>query len=267
MRFFDKLGGIALICLIFCANLSFSQDFEVAPAKINFDCEPGQIQSKTMYIRNHSTLKQKFNLTTADLHPDSLGTKKKNGLMYSCKDWITLNPSFFDLNPNESKEVTVSLQVPPGHSETRWCMVHVSATEEQTTLAADQQMKSGVKVKPRIGIKVIQSPKSNSNYKGGIYNLKEITTAKDSLRSFEAFVSNTGDKEIMGKIFLVFSNLETAREIKEKPIRTNLLPGATKKITLFMPKTIPPGKYSMAAILDYGNNAPLEAAQLEIEVK
>jgi len=185
----------------------------------------------------------------------------------SCKDWLTLNPSFFDLNPNEVKEVKVVLQTPPGHSETRWCMIYVSATEEQTSLAADKQLKSGVKVKPRIGVRVIQSPKSNTNWKGAIAELKEITKANDTLRTFQANVSNTGDKVIEGKIYLVLSNLETAKEIKEKPERINVLPGAVKIITMTLHKNVPPGKYSLAAILDYGNNSTLEAVQMNVEVK
>ncbi|MBI4930289.1 MAG: hypothetical protein HY841_05970 [Bacteroidetes bacterium] len=243
-----------------------AQDFEVAPVKMLYDCEPGQIQTKTLYIRNHANQKQQFNVVAVDLPADSLG-KKKTSENKSCKDWITLNPSFFDLNPNEQKEVKVVMQVPPGHSETRWCMVFVSATEEQTALSADKQMKGSVKVKPRIGVKVIQSPKSNINYKGAISNLKETTLPADTLRTFQANISNTGDKVIEGKIYLVFSNLETAKEIKEKPQRITVLPGATKKITLIMPPKIPAGKYSLAAILDYGNNSALEAVQMNVEVK
>jgi len=263
MRNFSLL--FFLIPLYLIPYTSYGQDFEVAPVKMLYDCEPGQIQTKILYIRNHANQKQQFNVSVVDLPADSLGKKKK--VEKSCKDWLTLNPAFFDLNPNEVKEVKVVLQTPPGHSETRWCMIYVSATEEQTSLAADKQMKSGVKVKPRIGVKVIQSPRSNTNWQGAIGGLKEITLATDTVRTFQANISNTGDKVIDGKIYLVLSNLETAKEIKEKPERINVLPGAVKIITLTMPKNVPSGKYSLAAILDYGNNSTLEAVQMNVEVK
>ncbi len=268
MRNFFLIITFCLLPSAFCLLPSYSQDFEVAPVKLLYDCEPGQIQTKILYVRNHANQKQQFNLLIAEMPADSAGKKKKLvSENKSCKDWLTLNPSFFDLNPNEVKEVKVVMQTPPGHSETRWCMIYVSATEEQTSLAADKQMKSGVKVKPRIGVKVIQSPKSNTNWKGAISNLKEITLATDTVRTFQANVSNTGDKVIEGKIYLVISNLETAKEIKEKPIKINVLPQGTKIITLIMPKNVPPGKYSLAAILDYGNNSTLEAVQMNVEVK
>lgn len=269
MRNFSLLFFLIPLYLIPYASIScFAQDFEVAPVKLLYDCEQGQIQTKIMYIRNHANQKQQFNLLIADMPADSAGKKKKTITENkSCKDWLTINPSFFDLNPNETKEVKVVMQTPPSHSETRWCMIFVSATEEQTSLAADKQMKSGVKVKPRIGVKVIQSPKSNTNWKGAIGELKEITQANDTVRTFQANISNTGDKVIDGKIYLVLSNLETAKEIKEKPERINVLPGAVKIIALTMPKNVPSGKYSLAAILDYGNNSTLEAVQMNVEVK
>lgn len=270
MRFsFQKRFFGLLIALIALSSIKLTgQDFEVAPAKIYYDCEPGQIQTKILYVRNHANEKQQFNLVPVDMPADSLGTKKKDEVISSsCKDWITLNPPFFDLNPNETKEIQVTLQTPSGHSETRWCMIYVSAVEEQTALTVDKQMRSGVKVRPRIGIKVIQSPKSNRNYKGSISGFKEVTLANDSLRSFEAIITNSGDKEIQGKIFLVLSNLETADEIKQKPIRASLMPGSSKKLKLELTAKAPAGKYSLAAIFDYGNNAALEAAQIDIEIK
>ena len=79
--------------------MSFSQDFEVAPAKLNYDCEPGQIQTKTMTVRNHSNEKQQFVLVVGDMKLDSVKNPKTPGPnLKSCKDWLTVNPSFFDLN-------------------------------------------------------------------------------------------------------------------------------------------------------------------------
>lgn len=263
--------GIILSLLLTLIHFSVKgQDFEVAPVKLLYDCEPGQIQERIITIRNHANQKQQFTLTLADIPIDSAGKKIKSEAKQaekSCKNWVTVNPAVFELNPNETREAKVVLQVPPGHGETRWAMLYVTAVEEQTAHSADKQLKSGVKVKPRIGVKIIQSPKSNTNYAGAIGDLKEITQPKDSLRRFEATVTNTGDKPIDGKVYLVFSNLETAQEVKAKPLRVTVLPGNSKKINLILPASVPAGKYSMAAILDYGNNSALEAVQMNIEVK
>ncbi len=259
---FLKLPFVVLFLTSFL-SVANAQDFEVAPVKLNYDCEPGEIQTKTVTIRNHDNKKQQFTLTAVDMKFDSINPKNK-----SCKDWITINPSFFDINPNDKAEVKVIMQVPSGEFNTRGALIHVSATQEQTALAADKQMvKSALTVKPRISIKVVQSPRSNSNYKGTITDLKEITLPKDSVRTFQVKVSNPGDKVIDSKIYLVLSDLATAKEIKDKPRRLSLFPGTSQTISLNFPKNIPPGKYSLAAILDYGNNSSLEAVQMNVEVK
>lgn len=265
------LGLIPFLTCFFLES-SFSQDFEVAPAKLVYDCEPGQIQTKTLTVRNHSTQKQQFSLTLADAQVDTAGHTKADVAKLkkekSCKDWITINPPFFELNPNESYEAKVMMQVPPGQSSTRWAMLYVSAVEEQTAIGSDKQMKTGLDLKPRIGVRVTQSPKSNMNFKGAISDLKEITQKQDTIRTFNVKISNTGDKILEGKIHLVLSNLETAKEIKAKPIKTGTIyPGNAKKMNLTLPQNVPAGKYSMAAILDFGNNSALEAVQMTIEVK
>jgi P pilus assembly chaperone PapD len=266
------IANFRFILLFFAAitylKPSFSQDFEVGPAKLNYDCEPGQIQTKTMTIRNHANSKQQFVLISADIKLDTVKNQKATTPnIKSCKDWLTITPSFFDLNPNETKEVKVVMQVPPGESATKGAVIYVSATEEQTALGADVQMKSSIKVRPRIAVKVIQSPRSNTNYSAALSNLKEVTQPQDSVRSFQVKVLNNGDKVLDGKMYLVLSNLETAKEFKEKPQKLTLFPGVSQTMTLHMPKNVPAGKYSLAAILDYGNNSALEAVQMNIEVK
>ena len=266
LRIIPTLKGKLAFTALFASflSVSYAQDFEVAPVKLNYDCEAGEIQTKMMTVRNHANTKQQFSVDVSDMVFDDTIKSMKNR---SCKDWLTVNPSFFDLNPNESFDVKVILQVPPGEFSTRGALIHVSATEEQTAFSADKQMKSAVKLRPRIGVKVVQSPRSNNNYKGAISGLKEVTLPKDTVRTFHVVISNPGDKMLNGKVYLVLSNLETAKEIKDKPRKVSLFPGTSKTMTLYFPKEAPVGKYSMAAILDYGNNSALEAVQMNVEVR
>jgi P pilus assembly chaperone PapD len=257
-----------LVCLMLYGSfftLAYGQDFEVAPAKLNFTCEPGQIETKSITIHNHGNEKQQFTVSPANMKFDSLSAEEI--AKKSCKDWLTLTPSFFTINPNDKMEVKVIMQVPPNESSTKGALIIVSATEEQNSIAADKQMKSAIKVRPRISVKVTQSPKSNTNYKASVSNLKEITLSKDSIRSFQVKITNQGDKMIDGKIYLVLSNLETAKETKEKPQSVSIFPSVSKTSVLKLPKNTPSGKYSLAVILDYGNSSALEAVQMNIVVK
>jgi len=68
---------ITLYLIPYTSIPSYSQDFEVAPVKMLYDCEPGQIQTKILYVRNHANQKQQFNILVAEMPADSAGKKKK----------------------------------------------------------------------------------------------------------------------------------------------------------------------------------------------
>ena len=186
----------------------FGQDFEVAPVVINFDANPGEIQKADVTIRNHSNIKESYTITLGDFIIDENGAKKRmpaGQSSKSCANWTTITPSFIQLNPNEEKTVSVIMTVPKDGNDTRWCLLYVQTTEEQTENPVDKQLQTGIKVKPRIAVLVNQSPKSNTNYSGKIYDLKDITTDEDSTNIYEVTVENTGDKILEAKVQLYLS--------------------------------------------------------------
>ena len=210
-----------LTFLLFSIIVS-AQDFEVSPVSMSFSVEPGQVGTKTLTVKNYDSQKGSFSLTLGDMQRDSTGKGKRLAAgtsSRSCANWITLNPSFFDLNPNESKEVVVTLKVPISESSSKWALIYVKSVHEQTSQGAEKVTATGIRVSPRITVQVYQSPSSNSNFKASIANLKEVTTAKDTVRKFSSFLKNTGDKKVTAKVQLVISNVETMKEKKYHPFR------------------------------------------------
>ncbi len=264
-------GFILLINILF---FSFSgllaQDFEVAPVLVNFDANPGETQSKILTIRNHNPERQTFTLNLSDYEPDLAGNKLRlegGGSERTLSNWININPAFVVLNPNESAEVELILNVPRDGFSTRWGMLHVQVTKEQTPSAADKQLATGVVLVPRIVVLVQQSPRANQNFLAEVKDLKEITKPGEKFRSFEAVISNTGDKVIDAKIFLALANLETAEEEQFKATKVTVYPGFERKVNLSLPKDLKTGSYALAFLMDYGKNSAIEGAQLLLEVK
>ncbi len=258
------------LSLIFVTNLIFAQDFEVAPVIMNFDANPGQIQKKKLTIRNHANVKQSFTFDFGDYEVNEEGKKVRQSAgtsKRSCASWTTVTPNLITLNPNEEREVMVLMTVPKDGFSTKWGMIYVQASTEQQGNEIDKQLATGIKVTPRIAILISQSPKTNHNYKGKIYNLKEVTTEKDSLKTFEVVVENTGDKIIEGSVQLLLANMETANETKYKPEKNRVFPGEKRTFTLTLPNNIPQGKYVLAAVLNYGHGSNLEGTQLLLEFK
>ena len=133
-------------------------------------------------------------------------------------------------------------------------------------MADGQVVATGSLVTPRIAIYVFQSPKSNTKCKAMVNGIREITSAGETVRTFEVNVENIGDKILDCKIHLIISDLETAKERKVDPVKIKLLPDESRIVILNLPSDLAKGNYSLAAILDYGHRTNLEAVQMEIKV-
>jgi hypothetical protein len=258
------------LLLTVSTSLIYAQDFEVAPVILNFKADPGSIETQKITIRNHAGKKQNFEFKTADYSIDESGNKKRlpaGTSKRSCADWLSISPSLLELNPNESREVIVTMTVPKDGFSTRWGLIYVQTAKEQTGSKADKSLNTGVVISPRIVIQVTQSPNSNSNYKAVIQNLQEITKPGEIQRSFKVDVSNVGDKPINANVFLTIADVKTAKEIKYKPEKINVFPDGVRNVVLKLPADVPKGKYALAALLDYGHGTALEGVQMMIEIK
>lgn len=261
-----------IFCLLFILPLVSlnAQDFEVSPVVLNFNANPGEIQQSKVTIRNHANIKQAYTFNLGDFEIDNSGKKKRipaGESARSCADWITISPTFVELNPNEEREINVIMTVPEGKSASKWSMIYVQASQEQNENPVDKELATGIKVVPRIVVLVNQSPKINTNYSAKISNLVDISTKEDSLHTYKVTVENTGDKIIEANVQLALANLKTATEQKFSKEMQRVYPGEKRTFELSLPAIeFTAGQYALAAILDYGHGTNLEGTQILIEL-
>jgi hypothetical protein len=260
----------SLLSILFFTSVLYAQDFEVAPVLMTFNGDPGEIQKKEINLTNHSAKPQKYSLRLADYTLDKDGNKKAavaGSTKRSCADWITLNPSLLELNPNQTANIEALMTVPKDGFSAKWCMIYVEVTKEQSSFEADKSMATGVILMPRIVILVKQSPKSNNNYKATITGLKEVTKPGEADRSFEVLVTNNGDNVIDANVNLALADIQSAKEQKFNPVKVTVYPDASRTVKLQISTKLNKGKYALAAILDYGHRQPLGGTQMLLEVK
>ncbi len=258
------------ICLIALPRAVTGQDFEVAPVLVSFDANPGENQTRTITVRNHSNERQKFTLGLADYTVDQEGTKQAQpagSTDRSLIDWLTINPAFLELNPNEEGSATLILNVPRTGFNTRWGMVRIEVAKEKEPSMADKQLATGILIVPRIVVLVKQSPRSNQNFSGSVKELREVEGHHPEHRSFQATLVNSGDKILDAKVFLALANLETALEEQFKPTPVTIYPGQERKVTLTLPVEPEPGQYALALLMDYGKGSSIEGAQILLAVE
>lgn len=259
-----------IFSFLIIATCMFAQDFEVSPVLMSFNGDQGEIQRNQINLINHSGKPQKYMLKLMDYVVDKDGNKKSmapGSTNRSCADWITLNPSLIELNPNQSGTIEVLMAVPKDGFSTRWGMISVEVVEEQSSFEVDKTLAPGVKIIPRIIVLVKQSPKSNKNFKATISDLKEVTKPSDKLRTFEMKVTNTGDKILDANVYLALANIQTTQEEKFEPTKITIYPDAIRIVKIQLPKVITKGQYALGAFLDYGHRQPLEGIQLLLDVK
>ncbi len=260
-----------VVNIIFLMTSSvFGQDFEVAPVLVSFDANPGEIQNQTLFVRNHTNERQKFILNLTDYLLNENGTKQSvesGSTLRTLAEWLTINPAFVELNPNESAEVQLILTVPRNGFSTRWGMIPIEVAREQVTATADKQLATGVVLIPRIVVLVKQSPRSNQNYKGTVSGLKEVTEDGDEFKSFEAIITNEGDKVLDAKVFLALANLNTMEEQQMNPTNVTVYPDQSRKVVLTLNNKPGPGKFALAFLMDYGHRSNIEGSQILMEVE
>jgi uncharacterized protein (DUF2141 family) len=255
----------------FLFSASYAQDFEVAPVRLDFNVEPGENQTKTINVKNHSNKKSSFIIAINDFLPGSDGTRKTlppNTTRRSAANWLNINPSFFELNPGDEIPIQITMLVPADEYSASWCMLNIQPTREQTSWSADKGIGTGIMVSGRISVAIYQSPRSNTNHSIKVTNLMEVTTQADVFRKFTATVDNLGDKVTICKIHMITSNIETTEEKQYPILEIETYPKMARTVELTLPNDeLSPGKYALAVIVDYGSRFALEGAQIVIDVK
>jgi len=261
---------IFVISILLSTNIAHSQDFEVAPVRLDFNVEPGESQTKVINVKNHSNKKTTYMVLINDFLPSTDGKRQimpPNTTRRSAATWLNINPSFFELNPGDQIPIQVSMLVPGDEYGAAWGMLYIQQAEEQTSWSADKALGAGVKVSGRIGVVLYQSPASNSNYSVKVTTIQEITKPEDINRKFSATLDNLGDKVTNCKIHLIASDIRTAEEKQFPSFEVETFPKMTRTVEVELPKgELPPGKYALAIIVDYGPRYALEGAQIIIDV-
>ena len=261
--------------LLFVSCRLCAQDFEVAPVIVEFDAEPATNQVKIVNLKNHSNKPMSYMVSMADFLPKQEGGEEllpPNTTKNSCANWITVNPSFFEVAPGGDISLQISMLVPSEEYKTAWGLIYIQPTREQTSWAADKQTATGINVSGRIGISVYQAPKSMGNHAIKVANLQEVFGVSDgSTRRFSAVIENIGDRITSCKVFMLLSRLDAIAEVGEEERidvgKVVVFPKMTRIVEFSLPDGVAPGIYSLALLADYGARYPLEGAQAKITVK
>lgn len=261
---------LSVLIAIFYCTLSFSQGLLIKPAVVDFKNDRGQTSTQTLLIQNGLSQKMQFKVYLADWTRDSLGGHKymaPNTNTFSCAAWIKLDHDFVELNPGESKNITVTMSVPDAAeavSMMKWAMVFIETTEETNVAKAGKGLQAEISKAMRMGIHIYQTPPSAATKDLKMTSFEGVASND---KKYVITCQNTGMVQLQCKSFLELTNLSTGEKTKLDNPDFPMFPGQVRLVSYDLPGTLSKGKYQVVAAVDAGEDVALEAAQKTIEIK
>lgn len=257
-----------------------SAGISVTPSSLRFNTKPGATATKQVKITNDTKKPYKFQTGFSDFQMDRNGKPKgikASESKYALSKWISVSPSYFDLNPGESKTVTITIDVP--NSDTAniaaWTILMIDQAIDRAPLDANKGGKSialGITPSFGFGVYIYQNPpnvKTTSvEIKKFVFEDTKDPKSKDAVakKGLMMEVLNTGDGIGFCSSYVELTNKATGKQ-ERLPIRQyTILPGFHRDFVYPLPDKIAPGNYSAVGVLDFGSKEAIEASELEFTI-
>jgi P pilus assembly chaperone PapD len=252
-----------------------AQNVSISPSRLYYKTSVGEYKIQEVNITNSATTKQSFVVSFGDFEPS--GSIGKSHLMgagestNSCAQWLSADPSFFELEAGQSQKIKVLLQVPssPEANKVKWAAMKIKLAKEKVAadLKDNNAIGMGVTETFQFVVHVFQSPPTVTLKTAEIESFKDITTAEDSTYVLMLKVKNSGEAILDCVSYLELTNLNNGVEERQKPFAYTLLPGTQRDVKFYVSRNKGEGKYSALGVVDYGSRENVQAAETELTIK
>lgn len=262
-----KWAALVVFLLCFTFFDAFGQKISTSPTRLNYKVSPGGSSTGLITVTNNAEKRQTFTVDFGDFDASRAGKSKfleKGVLPRTCANWLSATPSLFELDPGESQQIRVVMDVPQDSTAliARWAVAYIRLSEERQV---SQENSDGLVVNLnqayRFGVYIFQTPPN------AVYAKGELIDFKQDDDQLVLRLRNVGETFLKCNSYAEFTNLQTGEISRLKPRNFTVLPASNRDVTFIIPNDYPPGKYSVLGVLDYGNRDEVEAAELEIEIK
>jgi hypothetical protein len=274
-----RASAFLFLVLFFTSQLVLAQaaGLTSSPARLYYRLPIGATGSQKVQVSNPNSKVLEVGVSLGDWEYDRLGNNRlldPETLKNSCAGWIKVLPgSYFTLMPNENKELTINLTVPPSVDKTipvHTAMIYLSQLNPGNMTTGTG---AALKVSVRMGVKVYHSftlEDERSIEVVDFMDKKETVKSTSNGKSMqlsllEINLENTGKIWLEGTITWELINVGTGEKIKIKDQDFYSLPGDKRTIRKELPDDLKKGKYSATAIINYGSKDELKVIELEFD--
>ncbi|WP_086477536.1 MULTISPECIES: fimbrial biogenesis chaperone [Arenibacter] len=255
---------ILFLCFLLYGTLQAQTGLSVSPPRVYFETDPGQHSTQKIRVTNESVSNS---LDLAISLGDWEYNVKGDNMMYpadslatSCASWVSLKQDqhYFSLKPGESKEVEVSIATP--QTLTNDVPVHTAMLYVTQMNPIDDVSKAGanMKISVRSGIKLYHRTRTTQNKKLEVQNMLYDQETNQIAVHFE----NLGNIWTDGILYPELLHTGTGEKITLDHLVFYTMPGNYRETQITLPQDLQAGDYVATIIMDYGNDASLEMAEL-----
>ena len=260
-----RVLGLLMLTLCTLQLDSYAQKISTSPTRINFKVAPGASGRGKMTVTNNSNARQRFQVTFGDFKANPVGRGEfldKGEVDRSCAEWLSASPAVFEIDPGEKQDVTVLLDAPADSSAmvARWAVAYVRLAPREIEGKEGEGLIVRVNQSYRFAVYMFQTPPNALAAKGEILGLDYENDV------FTVEIKNVGETFLRCNSYVEFTSLSTGQTQRVATKGFTILPTGHRYKSFDVPKDLPPGRYSVLAVLDYGNRDEVEAAEMEIMV-
>lgn len=234
--------------------------FAVEPSRLEFSVPAGGKRSKSITIdntRGDGPVHVKIYAQDVTILPDGTSDYLPAGSTeWSCTNWIKVVPSEIDVPLGKEKAVRVSVDTPQGIKGGRYAVLFF----EQGGLPGPIK---GVSVNLRVGILIGVKVPGTEIYKARLADL-----SFNKPRTVEVNVFNEGNVLIRpeGKIKVINARGKRVASIGLNTKKMGILPQNARKLEVALDDSLPAGKYTLKAEVDFGADYLL-VGELPIDIE
>ena len=241
---------------------------EVKPVTIEFAATPGSSATRKIFVTNSLSEKTQFTAYVSDWRRDTIGSHvftEPGKDPRSCAPRVSVDKPFFELEPGEKQELTVTLQEPldsTGNLQMSWCMFFIETVKEKK-LGGSTGFKTTIANRYRVGVHIYQTPPGVTDKEVTLLKIEPLTTATHRYR---LVCQNSGKTQLQCSGYVELFSLQDGSKIRLPSQEFPMFPEQVRYIDFSLPQQLTKGKYTLTGIIDAGNDVPLEAGQLTIEI-
>jgi hypothetical protein len=241
---------------------------EVKPVTLEFGVTPGSSGVKKIFITNALSEKTQFVVYVNDWRRDTIGSHvftDPGQDPRSCALRVSVDKTFFELQPGERQELTVTLQEPLdtlGNLQMNWCMLFIETVKEKK-LGAATGFKTTIANRYRVGVHIYQTPPGVTEKEIRVLKIEPLA---NTAHRYRIICQNTGKTQLQCSGYVELFSLQDGSKIRIPSQEFPLFPEQIRYLDFSLPAQIAKGKYTLTGIIDAGNDVALEVGQLTIEV-